>query len=46
MKAIETVPAFDPFLCLVCKQAGLQRVEEIPKARSPDSLYGILSNLA
>jgi hypothetical protein len=46
MKAIETVPGFDVFLCPVCKQGRLHRFEEIPKVRSPDSLYGILSNLA
>jgi hypothetical protein len=37
---------FDVFLCPVCKQGRLHRFEEIPKARSPDSFYGILSNLA
>jgi hypothetical protein len=46
MKALETVSAFDFFLCPVFKQVRLHRVEEIPKARSLNGLYGILLKLA
>lgn len=34
---------FDLFLCPVCKEGRLHRIVEIPRVRSPDSLYAILS---
>jgi hypothetical protein len=37
---------FDVSLCPVCKEGRLHRIEEIPRARSPDSLYTILSKSA
>ncbi|MFN8259127.1 MAG: transposase [Bacteroidales bacterium] len=37
---------FDVFLCPVCKQGRMHRIEEIPRARSPDSLFAILSKSA
>jgi hypothetical protein len=33
---------FDVFLCHVCKEGRLHRIEEIPRARAPDSLYNVI----
>ena len=33
---------FDVFLCPVCKEGRLHRIEEIPRARAPNSLYDII----
>jgi len=34
---------FDMFMCPVCKQGKLHRIEEIPKVRSPTGLYSLIS---
>jgi hypothetical protein len=46
VERILEVTGFDVFLCPVCKEGRLHRIEEIPRSRSPDNLYTILSKYA
>jgi len=43
VERILELTGFDVFLCPICKEGRLHRIDEIPRVRSPDCLYAILS---